>query len=87
MTPAREPIFQWGQRVRAIADLFNDGSFPDHEPDARLVAVGDVGEIVQVGTHVDSNTPVYLVEFGPRRVVGCWEEEIAASIPALEPQP
>ena len=45
--------------------------------DALLVRSGDAGEIVQVGAHVDSNTPIYLVEFDEKYVVGCLEEEIA----------
>lgn len=77
MEPA-EPKFQWGQRVRASMDLLNDGSFPEQPADALLAGSGEVGEIVQVGTHVESNTPVYLVEFGPNRVVGCLESEIVA---------
>ncbi|MGP6156155.1 MAG: nitrogen fixation protein NifZ [Vulcanimicrobiaceae bacterium] len=72
------PKFQWGQRVRALLDLHNDGSFPECPEDALLVSEGDHGEIVQVGTHTESNTPVYLVEFGPNRVVGCFEQEIAS---------
>lgn len=68
--------FQWGQRVRAAIDLFNDGSFPERPVDDLLVRTGDVGEVVQVGTHTESNTSVYLVEFGPRMVVGCLECEI-----------
>lgn len=71
------PKYQWGQRVRAAIDLLNDGSFPEQAADALLAQSGDVGEIVQVGTHVESNTPVYLVEFGTDRVVGCLENEIA----------
>ena len=39
-------------------------------------AIGDIGEIVQVGTHTEANIPIYLVEFGERLVVGCLEEEI-----------
>lgn len=73
----RLPKYQWGQRVRAVDDLHNDGSFPDEPDAALLVSSGDVGEIVQVGTHTETNTPVYLVEFGERLVVGCTEEEIA----------
>ncbi len=42
---------------------------------------GAVGEIVQVGHHVEANVPVYLVEF-PGSVVGCIEEEI---VPAWGP--
>ena len=77
MIEPRLPRYQWGQRVKALIDLFNDGSFPDAAADARLVGVGDTGEIVQVGTQTEANLPIYLVEFGERLVVGCLEEEIA----------
>jgi nitrogen fixation protein NifZ len=76
MIEPRIPKYQWGQRVKALIDLFNDGSFPDAAADARLVGVGDTGEIVQVGTQTEANLPIYLVEFGERLVVGCLEEEI-----------
>jgi nitrogen fixation protein NifZ len=76
MFEPRMPKFQWGQRVRAQIDLHNDGSFPDAPAEAVLVRTGDVGEIVQVGTHTEANLPIYLVEFGERLVVGCLEEEI-----------
>lgn len=76
MFDVRQPIYQWGQRVRAIDDLVNDGSFPGRPVDALLVAAGACGEIVQVGSHADTNTPVYLVEFDGQMVVGCFEEEI-----------
>lgn len=69
--------FDWGMRVRATIDLFNDGSYPDQEAEALLVKAGDPGEIVQVGHHVESETTIYLVEFGEKKlVIGCLEEEI-----------
>jgi nitrogen fixation protein NifZ len=76
MIEPRLPKYQWGQRVKALIDLRNDGSFPDAPAAGLLVAVGDTGEIVQVGTHTEANMPIYLVEFGERLVVGCLEEEI-----------
>lgn len=76
MIEPRLPKYQWGQRVKAQIDLVNDGSFPNAPADALLVKVGDAGEIVQVGSHTDSNTPIYLVEFAENLVVGCLEEEI-----------
>jgi nitrogen fixation protein NifZ len=76
MIEPRLPKYQWGQRVKALIDLHNDGSFPDAPAEACLVNVGDTGEIVQVGTHTEANMPIYLVEFGERLVVGCLEEEI-----------
>lgn len=76
MIEPRMPKYQWGQRVEATSDLYNDGSFPNAPIEARLVSTGDMGEIVQVGTHTETNTPIYLVEFGEKLVVGCLEEEI-----------
>lgn len=70
------PRFDWGHRVVAEVDLFNDGSYPDHAAGSLLVAKGTAGEVVQVGMHVESNTPVYLVQF-PQHVVGCFGNEIA----------
>lgn len=76
LEPVR-PRYDWGLRVRATIDLFNDGSHPEAAAGALLVAQGAPGEIVQVGTHTESNTPVYLVDFEKGGVVGCLEEEIA----------
>jgi nitrogen fixation protein NifZ len=76
MIEPRLPKYQWGQRVKAVIDLVNDGSFPDAPPDSLLVGAESTGEIVQVGTHTDANLPIYLVEFGERLVVGCFEDEI-----------
>jgi nitrogen fixation protein NifZ len=72
------PKFQWGQRVRAAIDLFNDGSYPDQPVDALLAKTGDLGEIVNIGTISETNQPLYLVEFNERLVVGCLEEELAS---------
>jgi nitrogen fixation protein NifZ len=68
--------YDWGQRVRATADLVNDGSYPDRADDELLVKAGDTGEIVNVGAHVETETIVYLVEFSPQLVIGCLEDEI-----------
>ncbi len=76
MTEPRVPLYQWGQRVAASIDLYNDGTYPGLPAAALLVSVGQTGEIVQVGTHSESSTPIYLVEFSERHVVGCLEEEI-----------
>ena len=76
MLEPRLPKYQWGQRVKAVSNLENDGSFPDAPEEALLVRAGDAGEIVQVGMHTKSNIPIYLVEFTERLVVGCFEEEI-----------
>lgn len=79
MFDLRQPIYAWGQTVRAVEDLVNDGSHPEAPADALLVAAGTTGEIVNVGHHAESNSPVYLVEFDGRLVVGCFEDELAAA--------
>jgi nitrogen fixation protein NifZ len=76
MTGPEERKFQWGQRVTAAGDIFNDGSFPGQQADALLVKAGESGEIVQAGTHVETGTHIYLVEFRESLVVGCLEGEI-----------
>lgn len=68
--------YQWGQSVWATTDLYNDGSLPDAGEDALLVAAGGPGEIVQVGHHAQTRTPIYMVDFGVA-VLGCLEEELA----------
>jgi nitrogen fixation protein NifZ len=78
MHDIRLPIFDWGQPVRVVIDLVNDGSHPDFQPDELMVAEGTIGEVVNVGHHEESNTPVYLVEFGGRVVIGCLENELKA---------
>lgn len=71
-----EPRFDWGRRVRAALSLFNDGSYPEQPAEALLVQEGEIGEIVQVGKHVESGTIVYMVEFGADKVIGCFESEL-----------
>lgn len=79
MIDQRLPKYEWGQRVRAVVDLINDGSFPGAEDDALLVPAGGIGEIVQIGHHSEANLPVYMVEFG-RHVLGCLEDEITLDV-------
>ena len=70
------PQFDWGQRVRAIENLFNDGSHPEHPANALLVRKGEAGEVVQVGKHVESGAVVYMVEFALNQIIGCFEPEL-----------
>jgi nitrogen fixation protein NifZ len=76
MIDQRVAKFEWGQRVRTTIDLCNDGSYPDSEEGAVLAPSGESGEIVNVGVHTETNTPIYLVEFPENRIVGCLEEEL-----------
>jgi len=81
----RAPAYAWGQRVIALDDLVNDGSYPEREPDALLAARGSVGEIVNIGHAPDLNEPVYLVQFADC-VVGCLEIELVPAPLGLLPE-
>lgn len=75
MIEPRQAQYRWGQQVVALVDLVNDGTYPEYVEDAVLVETGSEGEIVQVGHHVESNQPIYMVDFDGL-VIGCLEEEI-----------
>lgn len=81
----REPAYAWGQRVIALDDLLNDGSYPERDEDALLAARGTVGEVVNIGQAPDLNEPVYLVQFADC-VVGCLEIELAPAPMGLLPE-
>jgi nitrogen fixation protein NifZ len=81
----REPAYAWGQRVIALDDLVNDGSYPDRAIDALLAARGSVGEVVNIGHAPELNEPVYLVQFAGC-VVGCLEIELVPAPRGLLPE-
>ena len=81
----RTPLYAWGQRVIALDDLMNDGSYPGHAADALLAERGAVGEIVNIGHASEVNEPVYLVQFDGC-VVGCLELEIVPAPRGLLPE-
>lgn len=81
----RTPVYAWGQRVVALDDLVNDGSYPGRLADAVLAGRGAVGEIVNVGHATEANEPVYLVQFDGC-VIGCLEDEIVPAPRGLLPE-
>ncbi len=81
----RMAAYAWGQRVIALDDLINDGSYPDRPEDDLLAARGSVGEVVNIGHAPDLNEPVYLVQFDGC-VVGCLEIELVPAPPGLLPE-
>ncbi len=84
-TEVRTPAYAWGQRVIALDDLHNDGSYPERALDALLAARGAVGEIVKIGHAQELNEPVYLVQFSDC-VVGCLEIELVPAPIGLLPE-
>ncbi|KRP93799.1 nitrogen fixation protein NifZ [Bradyrhizobium yuanmingense] len=76
MTQQGFPKYRRGQRVKAAVDLTNDSSFPNAEPEGVLLAAGATGEIIKVAIHTEANVPIYIVDFGQARLIGCLEEEL-----------
>ncbi|MGQ9371368.1 nitrogen fixation protein NifZ [Azospirillum sp. ST 5-10] len=85
--PPSEPVYDWGMRVAAAEDLFNDGSHPQAAEGALLVPKGTPGVVARVGRAEESGDFVYLVEFPAGLVVGCFEEELSPLGATLRPRP
>ncbi|MGY2811819.1 nitrogen fixation protein NifZ [Bradyrhizobium sp. USDA 4506] len=77
MTEVRFPKYRRGQRVKAVVDLINDGSFLNTEPEGLVLGAGATGDIVGVAIHTEADVPIYTVDFGEQLLIGCLEEEIS----------
>lgn len=77
-----KPRFEFGEAVRVIRTVRNDGTFPDMARGAQLVRRGAIGHIREWGTFLQDNI-IYQVHFlDDDRIVGCREHEL---IPAAAP--
>jgi len=77
MNEPQMPKFEWVQAVKAVINLFNDGTFPGVELNALLISSGTPGEIVNIGAVEATGKILYLVEFTSGQVIGVFENEIA----------
>jgi nitrogen fixation protein NifZ len=74
--------FEYGDPVRVIRNVRNDGTYPGLEVGAFLVRRGSVGYVQNVGAFLQDQV-IYSVHFlDERKLVGCREEEL---IPADAP--
>ena len=70
------PLFELGQKVRALRDVRNDGTFPGYAVGDRLIQQGDVGYVNSIGSFVQQFY-IYGVDFIERgRVVGMRAKEL-----------
>jgi nitrogen fixation protein NifZ len=70
------PRFEYGEAVRVIRNIRNDGTFPGQGTGTLLVPRGSVGYVRDVGTFLQDQL-IYSVDFlDARRLVGCREEEL-----------
>ncbi len=76
------PLYDYGDSVRLIRNVRNDGTYPGMATGALLIRRGAVGCVYDVGTYLQDQL-IYRVHFlDAGRTVGCREEElIAASAP------
>lgn len=76
------PRYEYGEEVRLIRNVRNDGTYPGMDTGTLLVRRGETGYVRDVGTFLQDQL-IYKVHFmGAGRVVGCREEEL---IPATDP--
>jgi nitrogen fixation protein NifZ len=70
------PHYDYGEPVRVVRNLRNDGTFPGAPRGALLVRRGSIGYVRDVGTFLQDQI-VYSVHFLDHdRVVGCREQEL-----------
>jgi nitrogen fixation protein NifZ len=73
------PLYDYGDAVRVIRNVRNDGTYPGLDTGAPLVRRGSIGQVINVGTFLQDQIiySVHFLEAG--KVVGCREEELIPS--------
>lgn len=70
------PVYDYGDDVRVIRNLRNDGSFPGKDKGDFLIRRGQVGHVRNIGTFLQDQI-IYTVHFVEEDLqVGCREEEL-----------
>lgn len=70
------PRFDYGEAVRVVRNVRNDGTYPGCPTGELLIRRGSVGYVVNVGTFLQDQI-IYSVHFvSDGRIVGCREEEL-----------
>ena len=76
------PKFEYGEKVRVVRNVRNDGTYPGEPTGRLLIGRGSVGYVRDVGTFLQDQL-IYSVDFiEQKRMVGCREQELQ---PASEP--
>lgn len=73
------PKFEYGNAVRLMRNVRNDGTYPGLDTGHLLVRRGSVGFVMNVGTFLQDQL-IYTVHFLEQdRIVGCREEELVGA--------
>ena len=80
-----KPAYEYGDEVRLIRNVRNDGTYPGKEVGELLIRRGAIGCVFDVGTYLQDQL-IYRVHFlDQNKTVGCREEElIAADAPWID---
>ena len=62
------PAFGEGQKVRALRDVRNDGTYPGRPMGDFLIRAGDVGYVKSIGTYLQMYY-IYGVDFYEKRII------------------
>jgi nitrogen fixation protein NifZ len=77
--------WEYGDSVRLIRNVRNDGTYPGLEAGAPLVRRGSIGYVIDVGTFLQDQI-IYSVNFlDEGKIVGCREEELIGAEEAWTP--
>lgn len=80
----RDPVFDFGAKVRSTKQIRNDGTYPGAEIGDLLVRKGDIGYVTNIGTFLQQFY-IYSVDFYERgRLVGMRGKELELVAPAQE---
>ncbi|WP_370978151.1 nitrogen fixation protein NifZ [Agaribacterium sp. ZY112] len=82
-----KPTFDFGDRVRVVRNVRNDGSYPGKRRGELLLKQGAIGSVRDIGSFLQDQI-IYRVHFiNEGKTIGCREQElIAASEPWLPAQ-
>ena len=70
------PRWEYGEAVRLVRNVKNDGTYPGLPVGAPLVRRGSIGHVIDVGAFLQDQV-IYSVNFlAEGRIVGCREEEL-----------
>ena len=70
------PRFEYGDAVRVVRNIRNDGTFPGEPTGRLLIRRGSLGYVRDIGTFLQDRL-VYSVDFSDQqRVIGCREQEL-----------
>ncbi|WP_181358826.1 nitrogen fixation protein NifZ [Pseudothauera lacus] len=77
--------FEYGDSVRVIRNVRNDGTYPGMEIGELLMRRGSVGTVIEIGTFLQDQI-IYTVHFlDAGRIVGCREEELIGADEPWQP--